>query len=485
MKFTGWGASDAIGPDCGANRSADVNIGMREWDVLYHEWNHTLDWLMAFSGLGIGVPETHSSDWTGFQPISSMGMGHHSTNRYYMTPGMYRFIKGSDKPTTPWVSEWLVSAPQSLDFDFPDPPTDASIADARAAEQKAVSPLSTANVPEAGSRWSLAKATDGYVDLKALQPSAARNGWTWAHTYVYSPTDQKVRAWIGADDNARVWVNDNLAYTGNYWSVCKFEEAHEKDQIATMIPLKKGWNSVLMQVSNVLRIRPSDNPPHPFYYGRADASGFSLRLCDIQNRQLPGVRFQADRPKAFDAARMVPTPELQWVNGAPKTFTWSKVKDDYTQDLPHLSLDDLRAVTGYKNLTATNEMLFDPGAPNDTPRLQTDAADPKKVALDNELNWFFSPKEMVAMLRYDAKGGKKRDLVFLRPEMYEAFMALAKVSPEAKARGIKAHGNQVIGYFTVPRPDSMNGRIVLVLDTYLGDHPPVDEEDLLGFGNPA
>lgn len=105
MKFTGWGASDAVGADCGANRSADVNIGMREWDVLLHEWNHTLDWLMVTSGLGIGVPTTHSSDWCGFQPISSMGMGHHSCNRYYMTPGMYRFIKGSDKPTTPWVSE--------------------------------------------------------------------------------------------------------------------------------------------------------------------------------------------------------------------------------------------------------------------------------------------------------------------------------------------------------------------------------------------
>jgi tetratricopeptide (TPR) repeat protein len=485
MKFTGWGASDAVGADCGANRSADVNIGMREWDVLYHEWNHTLDWLMGTSGLGIGVPETHSSDWTGFQPISSMGMGHHSTNRYYMTPGMYRFIKGSDKPTTPWVSEWLVSAPQALDFDFPDPPTDASIADARATEQQAASPLSTANVPQAGSQWSLAKASDGYVDLKTLPPNAARNGWTWAHTYVYSPADQKVRAWIGADDNARVWVNNTLAYTGNYWSVCKFEEAHEKDQIATMIPLKKGWNSVLMQVSNVLRIRPSDNPPHPFYYGRPDAWGFSLRLCDNQNRQLSGVRYQADRPKDFDAARLTPVPELQWANDAPKTFTWAKVKDDYTQDLPHLSLDDLRAVTGYKNLTVTNEMLFDPGEASDTPRLRSGKADPSETALNNALNWFFSPKEMVAMLRYDAKDGKKRDLVFLRPEMYEAFMALAKVSPEAKARGIKAHGNQVIGYFTVPRSDSPNGRIVLVLDTYLGDHPPVDEEDLLGFGNPA
>jgi hypothetical protein len=37
----------------------------------------------------------------------------------------------------------------------------------------------------------------------------------------------------------------------------------------------------------------------------------------------------------------------------------------------------------------------------------------------------------------------------------------------------------VIGYFTVPRGDSPNGRIVLVLDTWLGANPPVDEEDLL------
>jgi hypothetical protein len=487
MKFTGWGASDAVGADCGPNRSADVNIGMREWDVLYHEWNHTLDWLMVNSGLGIGVPETHSSDWCGFQPISSMGMGHHSANRYYKTPGMFRFIKGSDKPTTPRVSEWLVSAPEPLGFDLPDPATDADINKARATEQAAASPLSTANVPNAGTGWSVAKASNGYVDLKTLQPGTPRNAWTWAHTYVYSPSDQKVRAWFGADDNARIWVNNNLAYTGNYWSVCKFEEAHEKDQIATMLPLKKGWNSVLMQVSNILRIRPSDNPPHPFYYGRPDAWGFSMRLCDIQNRPLPGVRYQADRPGDFDDARMVSTPSLQWVNNAPKAFRWSAVKDDYTQDLPHLSLDDLRAVTGDKGLTVSNEMLFSPALPRAAsgPLRVVSQADPDRVALDNELNWFFSPKEMVAMLRYDAKDGAKRDLVFLRPEMYESFMRLAKVSPEAKARGIKSHANQVIGYFTVPRPDSPNGRIVLVLDTYLGDNPPTDEEDLLGFGNPA
>ncbi|HOP80312.1 MAG TPA: hypothetical protein PLZ21_07070, partial [Armatimonadota bacterium] len=92
MKFTDWTASDCCGMDTGPDRSSSVNIGIRTWDTLYHEWNHALDWAMTCPELGIGVPCTHSSDWTGFQPISSMGMGHHSTNRYYMTPGMYRYV---------------------------------------------------------------------------------------------------------------------------------------------------------------------------------------------------------------------------------------------------------------------------------------------------------------------------------------------------------------------------------------------------------
>jgi hypothetical protein len=104
MKMTDWGASDACGHDCGPNRSAIVNMGIRTWDTYYHEWNHPLDWAFITSELGVGVPTTHSSDWCGFEPISSMGMGHHSCNRYYMTPGMYRYIRGSDPVTTPYIT---------------------------------------------------------------------------------------------------------------------------------------------------------------------------------------------------------------------------------------------------------------------------------------------------------------------------------------------------------------------------------------------
>lgn len=482
MKFTGWGASDAIGHDCGPSRSASVNIGMREWDVLYHEWNHTLDWLMIGSGAGIGVPETHSSDWCGFQPISSMGMGHHSCNRYYMTPGMYRAIRGSDPPTTEWISEWLVSDPVALPGDEPLPATEAKQNQARAATLKVTSPLSVRNVPEVGARWALATAQNGWVDLKVVEPRAVPAAYTFAHVYVWSPADMKVRCWYGADDNARIWVNNRLAYDGVYWSVTKWEEASEKDQIAVPIRLLRGWNSVLLQVTNVPRAKPSDNPPHPFYYGRPDAWGFSVRFCDYQNRPIEGMRWQAQRPPMFDAARLTPPAPLAAQNRpvAP-TFSWWKVRDDYTMDLPRLTVEDLRAVTGFDSLAVTNEVLIRPGNGIRTALPVLMQADPGVVALDNQVNWFFSPKETMGALRYKRASGETRDLVFLRPEMYEAFFRIARMTPEARKRGIRWHADQVIGYLTVPRGDSPNGRILLVVDTYLGDSPPVDEEDLLGM----
>ncbi|HEY3268110.1 MAG TPA: tetratricopeptide repeat protein [Armatimonadota bacterium] len=485
MKFTGWGASDAIGPDCGANRGADVNIGMREWDVLYHEWNHTLDWLMAFSGMGIGVSETHSSDWCGFQPISSMGMGHHSCNRYYMTPGMYRAIHGSDLPTTPWVDEWLITDPVALP-PSPKPMTQEGQDRLRDATKTLAPPISEQEPPKSGLKWAQALAQDGYVDLGSIERGASRNAASFAHVYVWAQADGNVRCWFGADDNARVWVNNRLVYTGNYWAVCQWEESHEKDQICFAMPLRRGWNSVLVQVSNVERFTGNPPPLKPYYYGRPDAWGFSMRFCDYQNKPVTGLRWQAEQPPMFEPARLKPAVAISDVPiPRPVYFQWSKVKDDYTQLLPHLTLADLRALTGYNGLTASDDMFYDPASatPEKPARLfHSGKADASEVSLNNELNWFFSPKENVAALRYKDRKGARRDLVLLRPEAYEAFTRLAAVAPDARARGIKAHGDRVIGYFTVPRADSINGRVVLVLDTWLGENPPVDEEDLLGYG---
>jgi hypothetical protein len=109
--------------------------------------------------------------------------------------------------------------------------------------------------------------------------------------------------------------------------------------------------------------------------------------------------------------------------------------------------------------------------------------DPNNLALNNELNWFIHPREMIGFVRYK-RANQTRDLVFMRPEAYEAYFSLVPVCKEAKKYGIKRHGDQVIGYFSMVRPDDFpNGRVVLIVDTYLGDKLPVDEEDLLDIAS--
>jgi tetratricopeptide (TPR) repeat protein len=472
IKMTGWGASDCCGMDTGPDRSAFINLGIREWDVMLHEWNHSLDWAMISDELGVGVPETHSSDWCGFEPISTMGMGHHSCNRYYMTPGMYRYVRGSDEPpktsqsnwTDTWhVVDWAVAGPYDLVPDVKDPKgIDEAYNKAVVAKTQAVAP------PAIESLKDKPKTEDGYVDFKATWPNAPINSYAFAKTYVYSPKTQKLRMWLGADDNIRIWLNGKLIHRGIYWSTCQFLGLKMKDQISGAVVLQKGWNSVLVQITSI-----QHGPDWQTDEIRPDQWGFSFMLCDTQNRVVEGVKWQSTRPEGLRA------PLTASFNPAkPMTYEWSAVADDYTTLLPALTENDLRAITGYKTLTVTNEMLFDISRETAALGPVIAKADPTNVALNNQLNWFFSPKEFAAVLRY-RRGSTKRDLLFIRPEGYESFLRLLPVLPAAKALGVKSHASQVIGYLTVPRPDSPHGRIVLVVDTFLGDKLPVDEEDLM------
>ncbi len=469
-KMTGWGASDCCGMDCGPDRSAFINLGIREWDVMLHEWNHSLDWAMISGGLGIGVPETHSSDWCGLQPISSMGMGHHSCNRSYMTPGMYQYVRGSDPITTPYVDAWKISSkPTQLLPAL----TEEQIKDSKVMDpfiNKARALTAAVAAPKVDTLKTPAKIENGRVDLLASWPNAPKNAYAFAKTYIYSPKTQKVRVWMGMDDNLKLWLNGQPAYIGNYWACALFTEKKERDMVAGALMLQKGWNSLVAQVANVQRA--------PDWLGGkpADCWGFSIRLCDSHNGKVPGLKWQADAPAGFRTPVAFPfNPK------SPKTYRWSKVADDYTMLLPNLSVEQLRAITGYRTLKVTNEMLFDlSGEKLDAKVAQRvlPKADPKVVALDNQINWFFSPKENAAFIRYK-RGNQWRDLVFLRPEAYESYLKLMRVTPQAKKLGIKRHADQVIGYVLAKRSDSSNGRVALVVDTYLGDKLPTDEEDLL------
>lgn len=449
MKFFEGGPAEALGHDCGPNRTAVVDIGTWcGWEVYLHEWNHTLDWSMLTSENGKGVPVTHSSDWCGFQPIPCMGRGHASCNHYYMTPGMFQTVQGSEPERPGFNDAWLVTGPYPCETN---------------------KGLETPFAPERQSDLPKAVKVDGvngWVDLRsALRPSQ-ESVVAYARAYVYSPTKQKVRMWLGMNDGIRVWVNDHLAYGGIYKAIVRFDEANEPDQVVPSVVLEPGWNSVLVKVENLPK-----TPEQLAALGVANNGwGFSLRLCDMRNSVLPGVKWALEVPAGWTPRPAFP-PVSERVH-----YRWSEVADDYTTLLPQLTEEDLEQWTGLPDISITRDCLV--AVPGARQREWTDRYSDTDRILNNLLNWRF---ESMAVLRYQANGGEQRDLVFLRPEAFETYMKLMKLPADS---GITSHADCVIGYVLVGGlDDHPNGRLMLVLDTCLGAQLPVDEKDLLDISS--
>ena len=63
-------------------------------------------------------------------------------------------------------------------------------------------------------------------------------------TYIWSPDDRDVGAFIAKDDALKIWVNGQLVFNNNTWS------HYTADQHIATFPLKKGWNPVLVKNGN-------------------------------------------------------------------------------------------------------------------------------------------------------------------------------------------------------------------------------------------
>lgn len=65
-------------------------------------------------------------------------------------------------------------------------------------------------------------------------------------TYIWSPRDQVVGAFIGKDDGIAIWINDEKVLDDNTWS------HYRADHLIATCALKKGWNKMLVKNSNWL-----------------------------------------------------------------------------------------------------------------------------------------------------------------------------------------------------------------------------------------
>ena len=94
-------------------------------------------------------------------------------------------------------------------------------------------------------RWKRAAATpDGQVRLK---PLFAPNDWVaiYAVAFLYSPTARPATLLLGADDAHQLWVNGAL--------VSKRQGRHvsQADDVAVLVQLRRGWNTVLLKDANL------------------------------------------------------------------------------------------------------------------------------------------------------------------------------------------------------------------------------------------
>lgn len=94
-------------------------------------------------------------------------------------------------------------------------------------------------------RWKAVDGKPGGYDMglwNMFQPSDFII--TYALTYVYSSEDQTVPLMFSSDDGAKVFVNDEQVYRFLAVNIAR------PDQFEIELPLKKGWNKVLLKLEN-------------------------------------------------------------------------------------------------------------------------------------------------------------------------------------------------------------------------------------------
>lgn len=118
---------------------------------------------------------------------------------------------------------------------------------------------------------------DDYQDLYSyfaikLKSSAAAK-MAYVHTYIYSENEQSVRLKMGADTSCLASLNGAtvMEITKAGWA---------KDSADAPVVLKKGWNSLLLNIANVQNGR----------------FGFYARLCDANGAAIPGLIYSVYGP---------------------------------------------------------------------------------------------------------------------------------------------------------------------------------------------
>lgn len=434
------------------------------WQDLMLACYEQFSWTAVKSGLSHGLPLGEQVVGCG-PPISPhAGYACRAALHYHFTPAMLRRLKQADtRGDDQYVQLWELQGPIPIGAAAGGEPGKRHVLDTIASDAaQPVQPL---------------VAESDFVDLARVFPDAGP-ALVRALSWVYSPKMQEVRLWLGANDGIAVWVNGRRALFNEYYPSGKLADRNAVDTLASWAELKAGWNEVRVVTESL---------PAPHHSGW----GFSLRFCAQNNEAIPGLAAVNVRPEED----LVPPYQAP---AAGPHYAWAGVKYDWREQLPELSAANLEAITGRKGIQIAGSVerlqgffaiTWSGQAESSTYRSLAKPWQPgmdRDVTLNNVLDW---EREACAAVRYQ-RDGKDRDLLFVKPEAFDAYsMLLDEPAAAAELFGNQPPTERVLGYVVIPAgapAADPGGWTLLVLDTLLSEvndaqrpNWPLDEEDLL------
>jgi len=237
------------------------DIASRTFNVARHEWLHNLD--SAITNMlkykKELFPDIHHP------PASykeySKDLFYEDMMKTWVTSKMWQEATITDVITAPFIRDWLVCGP------FDNSKKNGLATDY--IHEEYVKPSSGSISGE--KEWKELKSAKAHINLKR---SFKPNNYVvaYAHTYIYSPKEQRARLWIGKDDGAKVWLNGRLIRESP-GHVRPWEEL-------IPITLEKGWNRLLMKVDQL-----------------GSGWGFHARICDNQSKEIKGLKYRLNKPQ--------------------------------------------------------------------------------------------------------------------------------------------------------------------------------------------
>ena len=117
-------------------------------------------------------------------------------------------------------------------------------------------------------KWRQTPEPQGYINLARLV--GGDYSCAYIKTKIFSENEQKAVLEVGSDDGIKVWLNAKVIFTLNKHRGAK------PGQDKVDIPLHKGWNDLLIKVTN-------DNGSWGAYVGLADAQGILVSTVGEKN----------------------------------------------------------------------------------------------------------------------------------------------------------------------------------------------------------